>query len=63
MSLEKAIQHGKEKRKKYRDSRRFDWSCRNHGKCDWCKNGRLHSFKLKELTAIEELKEWQLQTE
>ena len=61
MSLEKSIQHGKEKRKNYRDSRRFDWSCRNHGKCDWCKNGRLHNFKLKEFAAIQEIKEWQTQ--
>ena len=36
MSLEKAIEHRKERRKPYRDSRRFDYSCRNHGGCSWC---------------------------
>lgn len=24
-----------------RDSRRFDPSCRNHGSCKWCMQGRL----------------------
>lgn len=24
------------------DSRRFDWSCRNHGSCDYCRRNRLH---------------------
>ena len=63
MSLEKAIQHGKEKRKNYRGSKTWDWSCRNHGSCDYCRNNRLHSIKLKEFTAIEEVKEWQRQIE
>ena len=30
MGLEKAIEHGKEHRKHYRGSKRFDSSCRNH---------------------------------
>jgi len=42
MSLEKAIQHGKEHRKKYRDSRAFDMSCRNHKSCPACKENRLY---------------------
>jgi len=42
MSLEKAIEHGKEHRKKYppHDSRNFDWSCRNHHSCPYCTWGR-----------------------
>jgi hypothetical protein len=24
------------------DSRRFDWSCRNHGSCDYCRRNRTH---------------------
>lgn len=24
------------------DSRRFDWSCRNHGSCAYCRRNRLH---------------------
>ena len=41
MGLEKSIQYRKEKRKKYRDSREFDHSCRNHSSCPWCKSNRL----------------------
>lgn len=36
MSLDKAIQHGKEKRKPYRGSKAVDPNCRNHGNCPWC---------------------------
>lgn len=36
MSLDKAIQHGKEKRKPYRGAKAIDPSCRNHGNCPWC---------------------------
>jgi hypothetical protein len=24
------------------DSRRFDWTCRNHGSCDYCRRNRTH---------------------
>jgi len=27
------------------DSRRFDWSCRNHGSCGYCERNRLHFDK------------------
>ena len=36
MSLDKAIEFGKEKRKQYRKSKAFDRTCRNHGSCPWC---------------------------
>lgn len=42
MSLDKAITHGKEKRKPYRKSRRFDRTCRNHGSCSYCESNRKH---------------------
>ena len=45
MSLEKAIQHGKEKRKNYRGSEAFDHSCRPHGGCPYCENNRKFSDK------------------
>jgi len=45
MSLEKAIHNGKEKRKQYYDSRRFDWSCKNHGSCAYCRNNRTFKHK------------------
>jgi hypothetical protein len=40
MSLEKAIKHGKEHRKEYHDSRRWDCGCRNHGSCSYCRSNR-----------------------
>ena len=36
MSLDKAIEHGNERRKPYRGSKAIDPSCRNHGGCPWC---------------------------
>lgn len=46
MSMNKAIEHGKEKRKPYQGSKAIDCSCRNHGSCDWCKANRMiHSLK------------------
>lgn len=48
MSLEKAILHGKEKRKPYHkhDPRSVDWSCRNHGSCKYCyENRKGHHLK------------------
>ena len=49
MSLDKAIEHGKEKRKPYRGSKSFDYTCRNHGGCDWCRENRQHKFRDKKL--------------
>lgn len=43
MSLDKAIEHGKEHRKPYTGSKAIAKSCRNHGGCDWCKENRLYS--------------------
>lgn len=45
MSLDKAIKHGKEKRKPYRGAKAIACSCRNHGTCEWCKGNRLKKFK------------------
>ena len=42
MSLDKAIEHGKEKRKPYVGSKAFDHTCRNHGFCDWCRESRTY---------------------
>ena len=43
MSFEKAIEHGKEKRKPYYGSKRIDKTCRNHGSCPYCAKGREYS--------------------
>lgn len=42
MSLDKAVDHGKERRKPYRGAKAVDATCRNHGSCDWCRKNRLH---------------------
>jgi hypothetical protein len=40
MSLDKAIESGKEKRKPYRKSKAFDPHCRNHNLCSVCVSNR-----------------------
>ena len=48
MSLDKAIAHGKEKRKPYRGAKAVDIHCRNHGgvrhqqECVWCRENRTY---------------------
>ena len=51
MSLDKAIEHGKEHRKPYHGSKAIDPSCRNHGGCPWCEGNRLYRTK-------KELEKW-----
>lgn len=48
MSLDKAITHGKEKRKPYRGTKAYDCTCRNHGSCQWCVENRKHKFRDKQ---------------
>lgn len=45
MSLNKAIDHGKEKRKPYIGAKATDCTCRNHGTCKWCEENRRHKFR------------------
>ena len=42
MALNKAIEHGKEKRQHYRGAKAVDCSCRNHGTCEWCRQNRMY---------------------
>lgn len=49
MSLNKAIEHGKEHRKPYRKSKAIDKSCRNHGGCPWCKANRMYQITKEKL--------------
>lgn len=51
MSLNKAIEHGKERRKPYTGSKAIDRTCRNHGSCSWCLGNRIHKYN-KKLEAI-----------
>lgn len=48
MSLDKSIEHGKDKRKPYRGAKAVDCSCRNHGSCPYCQNNRRHKKKKQE---------------
>ena len=49
MSLNKAIEHNKEYRQKYKNAKSVSKSCRNHGGCVWCCNNRTYQGnKLKE---------------
>ena len=59
MSLDKAIQSGKEHRREWRRSKAIDPSCRCHGSCKWCLRNRMHKYnKITEGKAME-LKEWE----
>lgn len=52
MSLDKAIEHGKENRKQYRGGKAIDRSCRNHGGCTWCEENRKYKY-LKRAAAMQ----------
>lgn len=47
----------KDWRKCYRKSKRHDRTCRPHGSCNYCRDNRLHSTKLRELKAESDLKD------
>lgn len=53
MSLNKAIESGKEHRKRYRGAKAIDPYCRNHGLCSYCRGNRLYSSK-KAMDAVKE---------
>lgn len=53
--LDKSIKHGKEYRKDYYKSKRFDRSCRNHGSCDRCRDNRILKNSEKERLAKKDI--------
>jgi len=55
MSLYKAIKYGKEKRKPYRKSKAIDSSCRNHGRCAYCRQNRLYQVQKENIRLKSEL--------
>lgn len=59
MSLDKAIEHGKEKRKPYKGAKAVDYTCRNHGRCEWCKNNRLYKQVRMDEASRQEFKEFE----
>ena len=52
MSMDKAIEHGKEKRKPYTGSKAIDKTCRNHGGCSWCEENRKQQRRLDSIPRI-----------
>ncbi len=48
MSLNKAVEYGKEHRKPYRGAKAFDSFCRNHGECAYCTGNRLYQLRKNE---------------
>lgn len=57
MSLDKAIEHGKERRKPYYGSKAFDTSCRNHGSDTWDLWNRTYSTIKRKMESEDKLKE------
>lgn len=51
MSLRKAIEHGKERRKPYTGGKAVDSTCCNNGGCPWCEGNRLHKIRREEARA------------
>lgn len=59
MSLDKAIEHGKEKRKLYYGVQAIDCTCIPHGSCEWRRNNRMYQqLKMEEVSrqALKEMK-------
>ena len=63
MSLDKAIEHGKERRKPYRGGKLYFRSCRNHGDCPWCERNRRFKFRDKHPPVTEDFEEGPDETE
>lgn len=59
MSLDKAIEHKKERRKPYYGAKAIDCTCRNHGSCDWCRDGRLHKNMIRQDIVDQKLDEYE----
>jgi len=57
MALDKAIDSGKEHRKPYYGSKRFDRTCRNHGSCGHCSENRKHKYTKRLQDTIDQLEQ------
>ena len=58
MSLDKSIEHNKEKRKPFYGAKAIDCTCRNHGSCEYCKASRLYQSKKVDEKTSQKLKEY-----
>lgn len=57
--MNKAIEHGKEHRKPYRNPKAIDRACRNHGSCLWCEENRKYKYIKKIIACNARIKEWE----
>ncbi len=48
MSFDNNYPNRKDKRKKYRGTKAWDRTCRNHGSCPHCEKARKHKIKRQE---------------
>lgn len=55
MSMDKAIEHGKEHRNPYRGAKAVDKTCRNHGGCPYHEGNRRYKYKKAEQSALDKL--------
>jgi len=53
MAIEKSIESGKEHRKEYYRSQRFDHTCRPNGSCSYCRSNRFHKNVKRSLSGID----------
>ena len=63
MTLDKAIRHGKERRRPYRRAQAVDRTCRNHGSCPRCRGNRLYNRRRAEAAARHAALETQTMTD
>lgn len=59
MSLDKAIEYKKERRKPYYGAKAIDHTCRNHGSCDWCRENRLYKTMIQQDVMDSKLNEYE----
>ena len=57
MGYDKAILHGKSKRRPYYGAKAVDSSCRNHGGCPWCEGNRMYRTNRLKEAAEEQFRE------
>jgi hypothetical protein len=52
MALDKAIEHGKEKRRQYRGAASVSAGCRHGGDCGYCRNNRTYKNRKRMAAAL-----------
>ena len=58
MSMDKAIEHHKEFRKKYYGAKSIDPACRNHGNCLVCYENRTYGTRKRLMEWQSKLEDW-----